>query len=77
VPKSSIGTRTPLFRKACRTGRIWKYTGTPCNGNSCPSWQMLDDNAAALSISAGGNSLYQLHNTGKVWKYVAAHRYPV
>jgi hypothetical protein len=30
---------------------------------------MLDDNSAALSISAGGNDLYQLHNTGKIWHF--------
>jgi hypothetical protein len=25
------------------SGRIWRFTGTPCSGNSCPGWQMLDD----------------------------------
>jgi hypothetical protein len=28
---------------------------------------MLDDNPAALSISAGGNNLFELHDTGKIW----------
>ncbi len=33
-------------------------------------WQELDTNAASVEIVAGGNNLYQRHNTGKVWKYV-------
>jgi len=50
-------------------GAIWQYTGTPCSGNSCPGWQIFDNNEASVRISAGGNSLYQLHNSGKIWKY--------
>ena len=34
-------------------GSIWKYTGTPCSGNSCPGWQKLDNNAATVRIAAG------------------------
>ena len=51
------------------TGKIWKYTGTPCSGNSCPGWQMLDDNPAGMYIVGDGGSLFQLHNTGKIWRY--------
>jgi hypothetical protein len=47
-----------------KTGKIWKYTGTPLTG-----WQMLDNNPASVKIIATGGSLYQLHNTGKIWKY--------
>ena len=49
-------------------GSIWQYTGTPCSGNSCPGWQVFDNNAATVRIAAGGSQLYQLHNTGKIWK---------
>jgi hypothetical protein len=33
------------------------------------SWQMLDNNSATTAILADGDDLYQLHNTGKIWKY--------
>ena len=36
---------------------------------SCPGWQMLDDNTAAVMIAADSTNLYQLHNTGKIWRY--------
>ena len=52
-----------------KTGLIWKYTGTPCSGNSCPGWQKLDNNPATVAIAASGNNLYQLHKTGLIWKY--------
>jgi Pregnancy-associated plasma protein-A len=32
-------------------GAIWKYTGTPCSGDSCPGWQKLDNNPATDKIS--------------------------
>lgn len=34
-----------------------------------PDWQELDDNPASVAIVADGGDLYQLHNTGKIWKY--------
>jgi hypothetical protein len=33
-------------------GSIWRSTGTACNGASCPGWDKLDDNRAAVSIAA-------------------------
>jgi len=33
-------------------------------------WQELDNNPASVAIVADGGDLYQLHNTGKIWKYV-------
>jgi len=30
---------------------------------------VLDDNPAALDIAADGNDLYELHRTGKIWRY--------
>jgi hypothetical protein len=49
-------------------GSIWRFTGTPCSGNSCPGWQRLDDNGASVRIAAGAGNLYQLHNSGRIWK---------
>jgi hypothetical protein len=50
-------------------GWIWRYTGTPCSGNSCPGWQRLDNNPKTKAIEAAGNQLYQLHNDGLIWRY--------
>jgi hypothetical protein len=33
-------------------------------------WQNLDTNPASIAIVADGPDLYQLHNTGKIWKSV-------
>jgi hypothetical protein len=51
-------------------GLIWKYTGTPCSGNSCPGWQLYDNNPATIQIAASFSSpgLYQLHRDGKIWQ---------
>jgi len=50
-------------------GTIWRYTGTPCSGDSCPGWQMLDNNPKTISIISGGDQLFQLHNDGWIWRY--------
>jgi len=50
-------------------GTIWRYTGTPCSGNSCPGWQPLDNNSRTVTVAAADNALYQLHNDGKIWRY--------
>jgi predicted Zn-dependent protease len=34
-----------------------------------PDWQQLDNNSATVGIEADGNDLYQLHNTGSIWKF--------
>jgi hypothetical protein len=49
-------------------GSIWRSTGTACNGASCPGWDKLDDNRAAVSIAAAGNQLFQLHSDGSIWR---------
>ncbi len=51
------------------SGAIWEYTGIPCDGNSCPGWQRLDNNVRTRAIIAAGNNLYQLHNSGAIWEY--------
>jgi peptidyl-Asp metalloendopeptidase len=47
---------------------IWRYMGTPCSANSCPGWQLLDNNPKSVAIAADGGSLYQVHNDGMIWK---------
>jgi hypothetical protein len=55
---TGIGVHDPPERA---TGKVWKYTGTPCSGNSCPGWQMLDDNGSTGRIAASDTALYQIH----------------
>jgi hypothetical protein len=62
-------TRSTVAAFRPTTGAIWRYTGTPCSGNSCPGWQRLDNNPKTVAIVAGGNSLYQLHNDGWIWRF--------
>jgi V8-like Glu-specific endopeptidase len=62
---TAIGNALPTSS----VGFVWRYTGTPCSGESCPGWQLLDNNAATLRISAAGNNLYQLHNSGRIWRF--------
>lgn len=50
-------------------GTIWRYTGTPCSGNSCPGWQVLDNNSRTVTVAVADKALYQLHNDGKIWRY--------
>jgi hypothetical protein len=47
---------------------IWRYTGTPCSGDSCPGWQRWDNNPRSIAIAADGGELYQLHNNGRIWQ---------
>jgi hypothetical protein len=35
------------------SGRIWRSTGVPCSGESCPGWQMLDNNGRTGRLAAG------------------------
>ncbi|HEY9611633.1 zinc metalloprotease [Allocoleopsis sp.] len=69
--RASIGTTRSddNFYQLHSGGAIWKYTGTPCSGDSCPGWQKLDNNSATVAIAASGNNLYQLHSGGAIWKY--------
>ena len=48
---------------------IWRYTGEACEGDFCPGWERLDNNAATRNISAAGGQLFQLHDSGKIWRY--------
>ncbi len=62
------GQRGELYQLH-NSGAIWRYTGTPCNGNSCPGWQRLDNNPRSIAVASSGDDLYQLHNDGAIWRY--------
>jgi len=53
-------------------GRIWRSTGQDCDGQNCPGWQRLDNNARTLAIAAAGRQLFQLHNDGSIWRSTGA-----
>ena len=50
-------------------GTLWRNTGTPCDGDFCPGWAMLDDNSATVAMAAGDGQFYQLHNDGSIWRH--------
>ncbi len=50
-------------------GKIWRYTGTECDGESCPGWERLDDNTRTAQIVAAGAQVFQRHSDGKIWRY--------
>ena len=66
------GRPTPIGRELYQLhndGAIWRYTGTPCSGSSCPGWEKLDNNPNTRTIVAAADRLYQLHNGGDIWRY--------
>ena len=58
----------PLYQLH-KDGWIWRYTGTECDGEFCPGWERLDNNARTTEIAAAGGELYQRHNDGRIWRY--------
>ena len=52
-----------------KNGEIWRSTGQPCSGDTCPGWQRLDNNPSTKSIVAAGLNLYQLHKDGEIWRH--------
>lgn len=68
-------SKAPALYQRHADGKIWFYTGTPCNGGSCPGWQMLDNNQQTVSIVAAGFPdpknliLYKRHRNGEIWRY--------
>lgn len=67
---SALAAFRPPPPGASVPGLIWRYTGTPCTGASCPGWQLLDNNPASQRITpAAGGNLYQLHNSGRIWRF--------
>jgi hypothetical protein len=62
----------PVVYELHTTGSVWGYTGTPCNGQACPGWEMLNDDSKAVQIAAGAGTLYQLDSDGTVWQWNGA-----
>lgn len=69
VSKPRMNLEAAVNSVVSTNGSIWRFTGTPCSGSSCPGWQRLDNNPASVRIAAGGSSLYQLHNSGRIWRF--------
>jgi hypothetical protein len=34
-----------------------------------PDWRLIDNNGSTLNVTAGGGNVYQMHESGHVWKY--------
>jgi hypothetical protein len=49
-------------------GWIWRYTGADCDGDFCPGWERLDNNAGTAEIVAAGTQLFQRHTDGSIWR---------
>jgi hypothetical protein len=49
-------------------GAIWRYTGTECQGELCPGWERVDNNARTAEIVAAGGQLFQRHTDGRIWR---------
>ena len=62
VPSAACWTRIATRDRKVAGAPIWRYTGTPCSGASCPGWQRLDKNSRTVSLAAMGSDLFQLHN---------------
>jgi subtilisin family serine protease len=62
----------PKLYQLHNSGAIWQSTGRACSGDSCPGWQMLDNNPHSKSIVASGGRLFQLHDDGKIWRSTGA-----
>lgn len=58
----------PLYQ-AHRDGSLWRYTGTDCNGDFCPGWAQLDNNAGTVAMAAADGQFYQLHRDGSIWRH--------
>jgi hypothetical protein len=62
----------PVVYELHSSGSVWGYTGTPCDGQVCPGWEMLNDDSRAVQIAAGAGTLYQLNNDGAIWQWNGA-----
>ncbi len=57
---------------------VWQYTGTPCDGTTCPGWVHIDNHTSVVSVVAGADvagskTVYQLRNLSaggvSIWQY--------
>jgi len=62
----------PVLYEMHTSGSVWGYLGTPCNGQVCSSWEMLNDDPLTIQIAAGAGTLYQLDSDGTIWQWNGA-----
>jgi len=52
---------------------VWQYTGTPCNGTTCPGWVEIDNHGDAFAIVAGSSTAYEMRSPSageiSIWQY--------
>ncbi|KAF5667738.1 putative beta-glucosidase [Fusarium denticulatum] len=66
----SMSVETPVTPERSITSMIAAATtSSSSTSTTTPGWQLLDNNAAAISIVADGSDLYQLHSSGFIWFY--------
>ncbi|KAF5598331.1 beta-glucosidase [Fusarium pseudocircinatum] len=66
----SMSAETPVTPSRSSTSMIAAATtSSSSTSTTTPGWQLLDNNAAAISIVADGSDLYQLHSSGFIWFY--------
>ncbi|KAF4498942.1 beta-glucosidase [Fusarium agapanthi] len=66
----SASVETPVTPSRSGTSMIAAATTSSSSASTTtPGWQLLDNNAAAISIVADGSDLYELHNSGFIWFY--------
>ena len=51
------------------THEAWLRTPTTVTVPRFPNWQELDNNPDTVALAADGTDLYQLHKTGRIFKY--------
>src|ERR1051325_4268151 len=57
----------PSWQHAVRT--IWRFTGTPCSGSTCPGWEKLDRNNFSSQIEGNRVQLYQMYVSGHILRF--------
>lgn len=50
-------------------GKIWRYTRKECEGDSCPGWELLDNNTTTKQIVVAGAQVFQRRENGSIWRY--------
>ena len=63
-----VATGTRLY-KLHSDNKLFKYTGTPCTGDSCPGWILLDQAHNTVQIAASVGQLFQMRQDKSVWRY--------
>src|SRR5262249_8622477 len=52
-----------------KSGHVFRFTGTPCDGESCHGWETLDNNPGTLTHPTGAGPLYTLHKAGRTFQF--------